>query len=72
MLGREEGFGCEICVDGAQLDQVSEFKYLGCVLNESGRNGAECYRKIMSRRKVAETIKALFKLGVCSLNVQEY
>ena len=27
----EEGMKCEIHVDGARLEQVSEFKYLGCV-----------------------------------------
>ena len=29
VLGGEEGLECEICVDGARLEQVSEFKYLG-------------------------------------------
>ena len=33
---KEGGLGCEICVDGARLEQVSEFKYLGCILDESG------------------------------------
>ena len=35
VLGGEEGLECEIYVDGAQLEQVSEFKYLLCVLGES-------------------------------------
>ena len=34
VLGVEEGLGCEVHVDGAQLKQVSEFKYFGCVFNE--------------------------------------
>ena len=28
------------------LEHVSEFKYLGCVLDESGTDGAECSRKV--------------------------
>ena len=28
VLGREEGFECEVCVDGIHLGHVSEFKYL--------------------------------------------
>ena len=34
VLGGEEGLGCEVCVDGIRLEHVSEFKYLGCVLDE--------------------------------------
>ena len=37
MLG---GLGCEVCVDGICLEHVSEFKYLGCVLDESGADEA--------------------------------
>ena len=36
VLGGEEGLECEVCVDGMHLEHVSEFKYLGCVLGESG------------------------------------
>ena len=35
VLGREEGLECEVyVVDGFCLEHVSEFKYLGCVLDE--------------------------------------
>ena len=34
VLGGEELLECEIRVDGARSEQVSEFKYLGCVLDE--------------------------------------
>ena len=34
LLGGEEGLECEICVDGVLLEQVSEFKYLECILDE--------------------------------------
>ena len=43
VLGGEEGL--EIRVDGARLEQVLEFKYFGCVLDESGIDGAEYRRK---------------------------
>ena len=39
-----DGLECEIHVDGARLEHVSEFKYLECVLDESGTDGAECSR----------------------------
>ena len=34
ILNGEEGLGCEVYVDGIRLEHVSEFKYLGCVLDE--------------------------------------
>ena len=53
----------EVCVDGIHLEHVSEFKYLGCVLDESGTDKAECSRKVVSMRKVASAIRSLM-LGV--------
>ena len=41
LLNREEGLECAVHVDGIPLEHVSEFKYLGRVLNESGTDGAE-------------------------------
>ena len=41
VLNGEEGLECEVHVDGTHLVHVSEFKYLGCVLDESGTDGAE-------------------------------
>ena len=35
-----------VYVDGVCLDYVSEFRYLGCVLDELGTDGAECSRKV--------------------------
>ena len=51
VLGGEEGLECEVC--------VSEFKYLGCVLDESGTDGAEYSRKMVSGRRVAGAIRSL-------------
>ena len=45
VLNGKEGLQCEVHVDGIRVEHVSEFKYLGCVLNESGTGGAECNRK---------------------------
>ena len=36
ILNGEEGLECEVHVDGIRLEYISEFKYLGCVLDESG------------------------------------
>ena len=64
MLDGKEGLECEIHVDGAQLEQVSEFKYL----DESGTDFAEFHRKVVSRRKVVGAIKSL--LNVSSLQLE--
>ena len=40
MLEGEEGLECEIDIDRIRLEHVSEFKYLGCVLDESGTDEA--------------------------------
>ena len=53
LLGREEGLECEVCVDGICLEHVSEFEYVGCVLDETGTDEAECSRKVESGRRVA-------------------
>ena len=39
------------------LEHVSEFKYFGCVLDESGTDEAECCRKVASRRRAAGAIR---------------
>ena len=40
VLGVEEGLKCEVCIDGICLEHVSEYKYLGCLLDKSGTNEA--------------------------------
>ena len=51
---------CEVHVDRIHLEPVLEFKYLGCVLDESGTDGAECSRKmVMSGMRVAGAINSL-------------
>ena len=40
ILNGVERLQCEVHVDGICLEHVSEFKYLGCVLDESGIDGA--------------------------------
>ena len=53
VLTGEEGLGCKVYMVRIRLEQVSELKYFGCVLNESGTDVVECRRKVMSVRKVA-------------------
>ena len=48
VLNGEEGLEYEVHVDRIRLEHVWEFKYLGCVLDESGTDGAECRRKVVS------------------------
>ena len=57
--GGEEGLVCEVCVDGIRLMNVSEFKYLGCVLDKSGTDAAECSRKVTSGRRLVGAIRSL-------------
>ena len=40
------GLEYEVYVDGIHLEHVSEFQYLGCVLDVSGTDGAGCSRKV--------------------------
>ena len=44
VLNGEEVLECKVHVDGIRLEHVSEFKYLGCILDESGTDMAECSR----------------------------
>ena len=41
------------------MEHVSEFKYLGCTLDESGTDGAECSRKVTSGRGIAGAFRPL-------------
>ena len=59
MLIGEERMQCEICVDVMRLEYVVEFKYYGCVLDESGTNETECQRKVTNGRRVAVAIRSL-------------
>ena len=56
LLNREEVLECEAYLDGIRLEHVSKFKFLGCVLDESGTDGAECSRKVASGRRAAGAI----------------
>ena len=40
------------------LEHVLEFKYLGCVLDKSGTDGAECSKKVISGRRVAGAVRS--------------
>ena len=66
VLGGKEGLKYEVCVDRLRLEHVSKFKYLGCVLDESGADEAECSRKMESGRRV---VRLWLMLGACSLSV---
>ena len=59
VLNGEEGLECEVHVDEVRLKHVSKFKYLGCVLDESGTDGAECSRKVASERSDVGVIRSL-------------
>ena len=52
----------KVCMDEARFEQVPEFRYLGCVLDESGTDVAECRRKGASGRRVAGAIKSMVNI----------
>ena len=58
-VGEEEGLECEVYVDEIRLEHVSEFKYLGCVLDESGTFEPECCRKVERGRREPGAIRSL-------------
>ena len=59
VLNGEDGLECKVHVDGIHLEHVSEFKYLGCVLDESGTDWTECNSKVTNGRGVAGAIMSL-------------
>ena len=58
LLNGEEGLECKVDVDGICLEHVSRFKYM-CILDEAGTDGAECNRKVVSGRGVADAIRSV-------------
>ena len=59
VMNGEEGLECEVHTDGVCLEHVYELKYLGCVLDEAGTDGAECSRKVANGRRGASAIRSL-------------
>ena len=59
MLNGEERLECEYGVNGVRLEHVWEFKYLLCVLDESGKGEVECRKKVESGRRIAGAIRSL-------------
>ena len=64
VLNRKEELKCEVHVNGIYLDNFSEFIYLGYVLDETGMDGIECNRKMVSGKRVAGATKSLVR--ICS------
>ena len=52
VMNGEDELECEVHVDGICLEHTSEFKYLGCILEESGTDGTESSRKVARGRRV--------------------
>ena len=64
VMNGEEGLECEIHVDGACLEHVSEFRYLGCVLDNLGTDR----QNVVGRWQVP--LGPFLMLGICRLSVQ--
>ena len=52
-----------------RIEHVSEFKYLGCVLDESSTDEAEYRRKVASGRKVVSAIRSVVNARISSLSL---
>ena len=61
---------CEVYLDWMQLQQVSEFKWLGCVLNESGTGSIVGKWGVGGKLQVP--LGLCLMLGLCSFSVQEF
>ena len=59
VLSGEEVLECEVHDNEIQLENVAEFTYLGCILNELDTDEAECQRKVASGSRVACAIRSL-------------
>ena len=59
-------------MNGMRLEQVSEFKYLRFVLDESGTDKANCRRNVASERKEAGANRSPVNARVCSLSVLDF
>ena len=59
VLGEEGLLKCEVCIDGICLELRLKFKYLVCVLDESGIDEAECSRRVASGRRVTGAVRSL-------------
>ena len=62
ILGEEE-----FRADESRLEQISEFKHLGCVLDESGTNVPDCHNQVVNGRKVASAIRFLVNTSCLQL-----
>ena len=52
---------CEVQLVGIRFEHISEFKYLGYVLDKSGTDGIECSRKVVSGKRDAGFIRSLLE-----------
>ena len=59
VMNGEEGLECEVHIDVVRLEHVSKFKYLVCVSDEAGTDGAKFNRKVGSLRRVVSAMKSL-------------
>ena len=69
VLNGMERLEYQVHVDGIRLEHVSEFKYLGCVLNESGTDGQSVLGSWRVGGGFAGAIRSLVNAGICSLSV---
>ena len=52
VLNKKDGFEYNVCLERSRLEDVTEFKYLECILD-----GAQCCRQVASKRKDTGTME---------------
>ena len=67
VLNGEEGLECKVHVDRIRLEHVLEFKYLGCVLDESGTDEESGRWRVGGGLQVS--LGLWLMIGLCSLSV---
>ena len=69
LLGGKGSLEFEVCVESLRLEHLSEFKYFGYVLDESGTDVAGCSRHVASGSRVASYIRFLVNTRGFSFSV---
>lgn len=69
ILVGKESLQCRIMLDGDQLENISDFKYLYYMSDDKERyNAMKCSRKVGCHRKIADSIKSLMSAKRLSWN----
>ncbi len=61
---------CKIILNGKEMEQVNEFKYLGSVMCKHGGTGAETRERALQGRKVVGSLRCIMNGRSVSMEVK--